>query len=113
MVGSNAMLAHESHLLEQIARNVKDGIKLILDRLHLIETKERTMSAAVDRLTASNTSLIAKIDALIAANADLAQKLAAAAGADDAPVNAVADALDAEALKIDNVLNPTNPAPAA
>lgn len=98
--------------LRQIAAaipRIEERQKLILEYLNLVLHKETTMSAEIDRLTASVTNLTTVDASLVTLVGNLAQLLRDSAS-DPAAINALADKLDAEAATVAQAVTDNTPA---
>ncbi len=99
------------HTDRDILRLLAEGFNRIERLLETILEKENTMSAEIDRLTASVTALTTVDDSLVTLVGNLAQAIRDNA-TDPAALNSLADKLDAEASKVSTAVTANTPAAA-
>lgn len=93
-------------ILGRRAQNIERLLAAVLHQLEHMETK---LSAEIDRLTASVTALTTVDDSLVALVGNLAQAIRDNA-TDPAALNALADKLDAESIKVADAVTANTPA---
>lgn len=89
-------------------RRLHDSLAGIQETLGYINQRIKSMSAEIDRLTASVTNLTTVDDSLVALVGNLAQLLRDSAS-DPAAITALADKLDAEAGKVSEAVTANTP----